>query len=79
MLVVRSQDKKSLIVDDVVYVINNCGYIYCDKVSFQEGFIMAKYSNEKKAIKVLDMLEKALIESLDNLYFKFPKDNEVEV
>lgn len=60
MLVVRSQDKKKLVVDDVVYVTNDYGNgwnVYCDKVSCQEGFIIARYSTEEKAIKVLDMLE----------------------
>lgn len=61
MLVVRSQDKKKLVVDDVIYVTNdyygNGWNVYCDKVSCQEGFIIATYSTERKVLKVLDMLE----------------------
>lgn len=77
MLIVRSQDKTSLIVDDVVYVVNNSGYIYCDKVSYQEGFIIAKYSTKNKALKALDMLEafvNADYEKLHNLGYKNGKD-----
>lgn len=77
MLVVRSQDREKLAVNDVVYVVDNYGTIYCDKVNFQGCFAIAKYSTEEKALKVLDMLEKFFTAD-KNGTFNFPKDYEVK-
>ena len=68
MLTIRSQDKTSLIVDDVVYTIGGVGKIYCDKVSYQEGFVIAEYSNKERAIRVLDMLEAFVHGDYEKLY-----------
>lgn len=79
MLVVRSQDREDLIVDDVMYSIeDSCisvGNTYRPTI-----FIIARYSTEEKALKVLDMLEKHIMNcGLHNkVNFQFPQDEEVE-
>lgn len=92
MLVVRSQDKKGLIVNNVVYCVDDKN-INVSHMNDYEATI-ATYSTEEKALKVLDMLEKYCcehsfryhnynnsvpIEEYINIPFQFPQDDEVEV
>lgn len=84
-MIIRSQDKKKII------NINNCHLMLRDEhhicaVNSNCGDI-GTYSTEEKAIKVLDMIQKAYnsIETMkvdkqawrDNHYFEMPQDSEV--
>ena len=63
-------------------VLNNTEKIYIEynKEIYNiedDDFIYGEYSTEKKAIIVLDMIEKYIKEKL-NIIFQMPQDNEVE-
>ena len=79
MLIIRSQDKTSLIVDDVVYWISredNKYLIYVTHIN-DTDMRVASYSTKEKALKVLDMLEAFInedYEKLHNLGYKNGKD-----
>lgn len=74
MLVVRSQSRWALMVGDVVYSISHYKskgiYDICADYTKNGEVVLATYSTEEKALKVLDMLEafvnddKALLHNL---------------
>lgn len=61
---IRSQDKRQLLKPDRIF----CEYrnIRCDTEHWQSN-TLGEYSNETKAMKVLDMIQKEIIDS--NLFF----------
>lgn len=76
---VRSQDRKLLIDVDNIYV----GMGFGDKVEIYKigehfNYHLGWYSDEKKALKVLDAIEDSL-ESPYNYVFQMPQDKEVEI
>ena len=78
MLVVRSQDREKLIVNNVAYYIyNDENYNICasNLNDLESDVTLAKYSTEEKALKVLDMLEEFFTAD-KNGTFNFPKDYE---
>lgn len=85
MLVVRSQDMKKLIANNLVYKVHKnsvlCFYeirvSYVDKLEEEDYIWVASYFTEEKALKVLDMLEKFFTAD-KNGTFNFPKDYEVK-
>jgi hypothetical protein len=90
-MIIRSQDKKAITDDLKLYIREND--FTRDKVKWEirnaEQDLLATYSTEEKAIKVLDMIQSAYnaIETMkidkgawrDNHYFQMPSDEEVEV
>lgn len=74
MLVVRSQRKVKLLVDDVMYFIvrESNKYIICaskiNNINNYNYTITAEYSTEEKALKVLDMLETFINEDYEKLH-----------
>lgn len=66
MPIVRSQDRKMLVVDNGVYCIEH-NNIWLR--TFTTSFLMiAEYSTEEKALKVLDMLEAYACNDLEKLH-----------
>ena len=83
MLILRSQRKVKLIVDNIMYFIarESNKYIICvskiNNINNYNYTIIAEYSTEEKALKVLDMLEAFVntdYEKLQNLGYKNGKD-----
>lgn len=74
MLVVRSQDRKNLIVGSVTYFIFDnkskgiCETCVSSLSKLEEDIVLAQYSNEEKALKVLNMLEAFVNKDLKTLY-----------
>ena len=85
---IRSQDKMTLAKPDRIFCEYD-GSISCDTVNFASHTI-AEYSNEEKAMKVLDMIQKEIIDSNFSYngvtcstkpmvrVFQMPSDDEVE-
>lgn len=99
-MIIRSQDKKSIInfdnleavkLNEIQISISNDWWDFEIRYyNFKEkGELLGIYSTYEKAIKVLDMIQKAYnsIETMkidkcawrDNHYFQMPSDEEVEV
>ena len=88
-MIIRSQDKKAITDDLKLYIREND--FTRGKVKWEirnaEQDLLATYSTEEKAIKVLDMIQSAYnsIETMkidkgawrDNHYFEMPQDSEV--
>lgn len=69
----------------IVYIYNDMKTIKIQPVGEENSqFIVAKYSTEEKALKVMKMLQKQFLDYCCNYHsqsgvFCFPKDEEVEV
>ena len=87
-MIIRSQDKTVIVnfnMQSEIYVSEGIGGFGIET----NEFILGDYSTEEKAIKVLDMIQKAYntIENMkidkqawrDNHYFEMPLDADVEV
>ncbi len=88
-MIIRSQDKKAITDDLKLYIREND--FTRGKVKWEirnaEQDLLATYSTEEKAIKVLDMIQRAYnaIETMkidkgawrDNHYFEMPQESEV--
>ena len=77
---IRSQDRTILRnVNDLFIDNNKSGYMVCSDLN---SIILGEYSTEEKAMKVMDMIENAIIEhEISNfkikIIFYMPKDDEV--
>lgn len=79
-MLVKSQNKTFLL------NFNNLTAIYIEKIDkdfaivyndFEDAYTLGKYSTEAKAIKVLDMIQKAYLNG--HIDYQMPEDSEVEV
>ena len=93
MMLIRTQDKKYLININHVFVMNNIHIATCigkDSYGKDNFLILGTYSSEKNSIKVMDMIQKVIV---DNKYmeigeprmfskqhgvFEMPKDDEID-
>lgn len=78
---VRSQDKRRLIKCNNLSIKNGVGLLVGKFTIEESGITLGIYSNEKKALKVLDMIEGAIqqTEFPHHIYpiFQMPQDSEV--
>jgi hypothetical protein len=86
---IRRQDKEALTNGDIIYYCNKYGVyteIRCGKVGINDDYdlVLAVYSTKEKALKVLDMIQRLIINAyLNHDYqiggvFQMPQDDEVE-
>lgn len=83
---IRSQDRKKLINASALHVLSSSeGFEIISRL-----YSLGMYSTEEKAMKVMDMIETAILENeiansvidigyLEKSLFQMPKDDEVEV
>jgi hypothetical protein len=92
-MIIRSQDKKIVTKFDSVSIVANykrpykgerkiVGYQLVVFIGFNTDVVVAEYSTEEKAIKVLDMIEKQYLDYCCNYHsqsgvFQMPQDSEV--
>lgn len=98
-MIIRSKDKKHITTDINLEIVTNTYYPEDDdgdvlvesKIYNSVGLLLATYSTEEKAIKVLDMIQEAFyrqwdvenkfvdVTKNDTPIFQMPQDEEVEV
>ena len=83
---IRSQDKEALTNGDIIYYCDKSGMVRCGKLGICDDYdlVLAVYSTKEKALKVLDMIQKLIINAYLNhdyqigVVFQMPQDDEVE-
>lgn len=70
MLVVRSNDKEILIVDNLAYMIEKPNKMFLINCYVNDNFVpyIAEYSTKEKALKALDMFEAFINEDYEKLH-----------
>lgn len=84
-LFIRSQDKMKLVKANKINILTRHQWAYD---VYSDNFIMGTYSTEENALKVLDMIQEAIVpkliidvdgrvEKVEKMVFQMPQDEEV--
>lgn len=73
---IRSQDRAKLIDANEIHI-----ELWADERSYviSDNFVVASYSSEEKALKVMDMIHRHIVIEDDYIPFEMPQDDKVEV